>query len=226
MCGRFTVVSPADVLANYFGVAQIATSSPRFNIAPTQDVLAIRAAKNEGPEPVKLRWGLIPSWAKDIQIGSKMINARCETLSEKPAFRNAYKRRRCLIAANGFYEWVKDGKQKQPFLFRMDDFSPFAMAGLWERWQGPDKVVESCTIITTHANELLGQYHDRMPVILAPSQWNLWFNVDTPARELQTIMVPRSADEMMCYPVSKVVNKAGYDGPECIAPIEGQARLF
>lgn len=227
MCGRFTVVSPADVLADVFGLLQLSKLQPRFNIAPTQDVLAIVAGEQGGARVgVNLRWGLVPAWAKDPKIGSKMINARSETLAEKPSFRSAFKRRRCLIPANGFYEWLRSGKQRQPYLFRMDDFSPFAMAGLWEAWGSGAESIRTCTVITTRANCLLEPFHDRMPVILGPERWDTWFDANTPVTELAELFEPYPAEAMMAYAVNPKVNSVANDGPECIAPYGDQPSLF
>ncbi|MFO0898004.1 MAG: SOS response-associated peptidase [Pirellulales bacterium] len=162
MCGRFTL---RQVPHEWVKQLALPIFSPRYNIAPTQQVLAIR--QREGiREAVELRWGLIPSWADDPKIGNRLINARAETVATKPAFRQAYKRRRCLILADGFYEWQKQGKTKQPYFIHRPDDQPFAFAGLWEWWKGNVLEIASCTIITTEANELMRPLHDRMPVIL------------------------------------------------------------
>src|SRR5947207_1224429 len=184
MCGRFTLRTPLTVLAQQFlfelGDLPAETQvSPRYNIAPTQIVVAVCAGTSKR-ELALFRWRLIPSWAKDAKITSSLINARSETLAEKPAFRTAFSRRRCLILADGFYEWKKEGKQKLPYYFQLAEGQPFAFAGLWDRWRGPDgsseEAVESCTIVTTTANELCGEIHERMPVILRPSDYDLWLN--------------------------------------------------
>lgn len=182
----------------------------------------------------QLRWGLIPSWAKDIGIGAKLINARSETVAEKPAFRNAFKHRRCLIMADGFYEWQQQGKtveslashsgkfKKQPFYFRLQDAQPFGFAGLWEQWESPEgKKIASCTILTTVANELLQPIHDRMPVILSHQDYDLWLNPQVQTLEsLHHILRPYPAVEMSAYPVSTVVNNPRYNSSECIKPYQ------
>src|SRR5437667_6400831 len=179
MCGRYTLrVSPAE-LAEIFGVLQAIEWSPRYNIAPTQMVAAVRAGQTSGRELALLRWGLIPSWADNPKIGSSLINARADTVATKPAFRTALKKRRCLIPADGFYEWqaIPGQKTKQPFLIGVRDAPVFAFAGLWEHWTAPDgQPLETCTIITTDANELMQPVHNRMPVILDPSDYEHWLD--------------------------------------------------
>ncbi|MCU0491165.1 MAG: SOS response-associated peptidase [Chloroflexaceae bacterium] len=221
MCGRFTLHTSGAAVARQFELAEVPELAPRYNIAPTQDVPVVRAAE-PGRALHMLRWGLIPSWAKDASIGVKMINARAETLAEKPAFRTALARRRCLVLADGFYEWQGSAGKKQPFYFHMDDSQPFAFAGLWERWRGPnDAVVESCTIITTEANELLRTVHDRMPVILPPESYALWLDPAMhDAGPLLNLLQPFPAEEMASQPVSPLVNRVTNDGPECIAPLQ------
>jgi putative SOS response-associated peptidase YedK len=171
------------------------------NIAPTQDILAV-TEREDGREATFFKWGLIPSWAKEASIGARLINARSETVAEKPAFRQAFKHRRCVIPADGFYEWQKTERGKQPFFFRMRDEQPFGFAGLWERWEGEGRVVNSCTILTTKANEVLRPVHDRMPVILHPADYKLWLAAD--ARELDLVrelLRHFPAEEMTGYPV-------------------------
>ncbi|HEY9656670.1 MAG TPA: SOS response-associated peptidase, partial [Crinalium sp.] len=177
MCGRFSLTQSANALAETFQLETLPEWTPRYNVAPTQAVLAIAAAPAHSRQVRLFRWGLVPSWAKDLTIGAKLINARAETVAEKPSFRVAFKQRRCLILADGFYEWHRiDRKTKQPYYFQLADRQPFAFAGLWERWQGDDTVVETCTILTTQANELLQPIHDRMPVILAPEEYDRWLD--------------------------------------------------
>ena len=163
------------------------------------------------------RWGLIPSWAKDPGIGSKLINARAETAAEKPSFRSAFKHRRCLIPATGFYEWGKTDSVKQPFFIRMQDTKPFAFAGLWERWHGTnDSNIDSCTILTTEANDVLSTLHNRMPVILDPDAYELWLNTDK--ARLKRLMKPYRSEPLTVYPVSTYVNKPQNDDLKCIEP--------
>src|SRR3954447_18100484 len=200
MCGRFTLRTPLTVLAEQFlfelGELPAETQvSPRYNVAPTQTVAAVRADSSGKRQLALLRWGLIPSWAKDAKIASSLINARSETLAEKPAFRTALARRRCLILADGFYEWKKEGKQKLPYYFQLAGGQPLAFAGLWDRWRGPEasgeEAVESCTIVTTTANELCGEFHDRMPVILRPTDYEVW--LDPAVRESERVLPLLSA---------------------------------
>ena len=221
MCGRFTLTDPDADLAVQFNLPEIPNLAPRYNIAPTQPVAAVRVAANSSiREMVLLRWGLIPFWAKDPSIGARMINARSETVAEKPAFRAAFKRRRCLVIADGFYEWQKQNGTKQPFFIRLHDARPFAFAGLWEIWEGPDaNPVESCTLLTTQPNELLRVVHNRMPVILQPKDYQLWLDpeIQEPKR-LQPLLKPYSAEEMEAYAVSRYVNSPDNDDPKCIDP--------
>ncbi|XGW00564.1 MAG: SOS response-associated peptidase [Leptolyngbya sp. BL-A-14] len=229
MCGRFSLTVPAATLAESFQLDALPEWMPRYNIAPTQTVAAIampparspnvRSPNIHLPHVRLLRWGLVPSWAKDLTIGAKLINARAETVAEKPSFRTAFKQRRCLILADGFYEWQRlDRKTKQPYYFQLASQQPFAFAGLWERWQGDDDVVETCTILTTEANELLQPVHDRMPVILAPESYEQWLAPTTAAETLQRLLHPYDADGMKGYPVSTTVNSPVHDSPECVAP--------
>src|SRR5215216_4713323 len=172
MCGRYTLRTPVDTLAEAFEIEEYPSSiTPSYNIAPTQEVAAV-VEEDEKRKLEMLRWGLIPSWAKDPAIGNKMINARAETVAEKPSFRSAFKVRRCLILADGFYEWQKTDNGKQPYYIKMQDGSPFAFAGLWEIWQNGEEI-RSATIITTDANDLMNEIHHRMPVILPPEDYGL-----------------------------------------------------
>lgn len=172
----------------------------------------------------RLRWGLIPSWAKDPAIASKLINARAETLAEKPSFRSAFKQRRCLVVADGFFEWQKQQGKKQPFYFRLQHSQPFGFAGLWEKWRTPaGEEITSCTIVTTAANELLQPIHDRMPVILAPQDYDLWLDPqEQKPQALQHLLSPYPASQMTAYPVSTLVNSPKHNNPECIIPIPEQ----
>ena len=173
MCGRFALLTPGQELAAQFGVTLAIAVAPRYNIAPTQPVLAVRLAHDgETREATSLRWGLIPSWSKDVSIGSRLINARSETAAEKPSFRAAFKRRRCLIPASGFYEWQRRNGGKQPVYIHSTEGAAFGLAGLWETWQAPDGgAIESCTILTTTPNEMMAPIHNRMPVIIEPPSW-------------------------------------------------------
>ncbi|HXD08449.1 MAG TPA: SOS response-associated peptidase [Anaerolineales bacterium] len=221
MCGRFTLtVNPADLQDAFSNYSFPEKFAPRFNIAPSQPVLAI-------PNDDKFKadfyvWGLIPMWAKDPSIGSRLINARGETLAEKPSFRGGYKYKRCLILADGFYEWKAFGekKSKTPYFIHMKDRKPFAMAGLWDTWEGPDgSSIKTCTIITTQPNELMALIHDRMPVILHPRDYAKWLDPAPQTPEnLQPLIKPFSADDMSAYPVSTLVNKTTNDKPELVVP--------
>jgi putative SOS response-associated peptidase YedK len=206
-------------VAKQFQLAEVPDLTPRYNIAPTQQVAVVRASAN-GNTLHMLRWGLIPSWSKDSSASARMINARSETAAEKPAFRAAFKQRRCLIPANGFFEWQGKGRQKQPFYFQLDDGQLFAFAGLWEAWKGPDGLVETCTILTTNANDVLQPIHDRMPVIIDPANYALWLNssLHDPG-PLQDLLRPYPSEAMRTYPVSTVVNKPANETPQCVAPL-------
>ena len=261
MCGRFTLTTPVDTLRAVFQIADAPhlgsletpegfDVSGRYNIAPTQPVATVlnAAFPDAHRRLAMLRWGLVPAWAKDPAIGNRMINARAETAADKPAFRDAFRVRRCLILADGFYEWQRIGARKQPFYIHRLDDRPFAFAGLWERWIAPSAApspsrgihaargdargeprgseegwgapaVESCTILTTEPNELLRPIHDRMPVILDSADFDAW--LDPSPRDvarLQPLLRPYPADELDAYPVGTYVNRPEHDGPECVRP--------
>lgn len=222
MCGRFTLSQTAEAIYQTFHVNKIPDLEPQYNIAPTQMVAAVlHNPETKQREFQKLRWGLIPSWAKDLGMGAKLINARAETAAEKPAFRSAFKHRRCLVVADGFYEWqTKEGK-KQPFYFHLKEGKPFGFAGLWEQWRSPQgEEITSCTILTTKCNELLEPIHERMPVILQPQDYSLWLDpqVQTP-EPLQQLLHPYPSEAMMAYPVTTVVNSPKHNSPDCIKPL-------
>ena len=226
MCGRFTLSQTAEALAQTFHV-QIPDFEPQYNIAPTQMVLAVLYNPETKKRTLKqLRWGLIPSWAKDPGMGAKLINARAETVAEKPAFRSAIKQRRCLIVADGFYEWQQQAGKKQPFYFRLQNGQAFGFAGLWEHWKSSETQISSCTILTTWSNELLQPIHDRMPVILKQQDYDLWLDpqVQTP-EPLQQLLHPYPTEAMTAYPVSTIVNSPKHNTPECIMPISGTNQL-
>ncbi len=217
MCGRFTQSKTAAAIARSFDLDEVPDWQPRYNIAPTQAVPTISHASNPSGRQFRLlRWGLVPSWAKDLAMGAKLINARAETVAEKPSFRSALKQRRCLVLADGFYEWQRVNGKKQPYYFRVGEGEPFAFAGLWERWQGDGTVVETCTIITTQANELLQAIHDRMPVILPAKTYDVWLDPTTPTPQLQNLLQPFDAAIMQGYPVSTMVNSPTKDTAECV----------
>ena len=221
MCGRFTLTSDMDILLYRFAVGMPADFNylPRYNIAPTQPVLGV-VYENEQKTLKNFRWGLIPSWAKDMKFGSKMINARSETLSEKPSFKHLVKRQRCLIPADGFYEWIQTSIPKQPVYIGLKSNEPFAFAGLWDQWQSPAETIYSCTIITTAANSLIQSVHHRMPVILTPKQEEIWLNPEIQQySELAPLFQPYPSDAMEMFPVSLLVNSPRNDSPECIQPI-------
>ncbi len=200
----------------------------RYNIAPTQDVSVIRQS-DAGRQLSLMHWGLIPFWATDPSVGSRMINARCETAAEKPAFRVPMRSRRCLVAADGFLEWRKEGKKKQPFYFRRRDDQPFAFAGLWDRWTkgGQAEEIDSCTILTTDADELVRPLHDRMPVILSPKDYDAWLNPgETDPAALRYLFEPYPAEELVAYPVNPVVNNVRSDSPSCLEELEANRELF
>jgi putative SOS response-associated peptidase YedK len=222
MCGRFTLTIDPNHLQEAFPWAVIPNDlNPRYNIAPSQLVAVI---PNTGDNVLSMyKWGLIPSWSKDPSIGDRMINARAETLAEKPSFRNAFRRRRCMILADGFYEWkqISGSKIKQPVYIRFKDDRPFAFAGLWELWTSPDgSEIRSCTIITTQPNSIVEPIHNRMPVILSPEAYSQWLNPeDQPAAQLNELLKPYPSDEMVAFPVSKLVNSPQYDSPDLIRPV-------
>jgi putative SOS response-associated peptidase YedK len=221
MCGRFALIDPADQLAMQFDLPAISDLTPRYNIAPTQPVLAVRQAQSNGTrEWALLRWGLIPSWSKDVAIGNRLINARGETVAEKPSFRAAFKRRRCLIPASGFYEWQKQGKSKQPIYVTPANDEAFALAGLWESWQGANgSELETCTIVTTTPNELMAPIHNRMPVIVAPEDYDTWLHSEPePSLGLHLIR-PYPSELMRVTAVSTYVNNPRNEGPQCVEPV-------
>jgi putative SOS response-associated peptidase YedK len=210
MCGRFTLHTSSSELVRVFQLIRPPTDVVvRWNIAPTQQVLAVRQSE-QGREPVWMRWGLIPSWAKDAKIGNSLINARAETISEKPSFRTAFKRRRCLVIADGFYEWSKFEKAKVPYLIKLRSRSTFAFAGLWEQWKEPTgDWIESTTIITTNPNSLMASIHDRMPVILPSERYDEWLNVSTQdVQQLQKLLIPYPPEDMETEKVSSAINNA------------------
>ena len=222
MCGRFTLTADPSELKDAFPDITIPTEiTARYNIAPSQPIAVI---PNTGENKLDFFvWGLIPFWAKDPKIGNRMINARSETLAEKPSFKNAYRRRRCLIPANGFYEWrkVPGSKVKIPTYIRLISGKPFAFAGLWENWNSPNgSQILSCTIITTQPNDLVERIHNRMPVILPQEAYTRWLTPsELPPTALNDLLVPYPADEMEAFPVSRTVNSPSNDSPACIQPV-------
>ena len=229
MCGRFTLIAWDEIERRFLPIGsgmeiiceRSADAGPeRYNIAPTQDVITIT---NDGEANVAqfMRWGLVPSWAKDISIGSRMINARAETLAERPSFRSAFRRRRCLVVADSFYEWKRDGRTRTPMRISLESGELFGFAGLWESWDSPDgRRILSCTIVTTKANDFIAPIHDRMPVILSQDAEPVWLAPDIQDTDaLSELLTPYPSDLMSAYEVSSVVNSAANDVPECIAPV-------
>lgn len=222
MCGRFTQRKPKEVIAKQFGVDVDDELEPRFNVAPTQRVAAVRAAQGGGGrEFVPLKWGLIPSWAKDASMGAKLINARSETVTEKPSFREAFKRRRAIIPADSIFEWRRTEGRKQPYYFQMRDGSLFGFAGLWDSWRNEEgDVVETCSILTTGANDIFRPVHERMPVVLHPESYDEWLSDDPRGVEsLKELLRPYPSSEMIAYPVSPGVNSPQNQGEELIEQI-------
>lgn len=221
MCGRFTLTIDPDELRQALPWLQIPDPlAPRYNIAPSQPVAVVR---NDGKNQLDhVIWGLVPSWTKDISKVKAMINARSETVLEKPFFRSAFRYRRCLILADGFYEWLQipDSKSKTPFYIRLQSGAPFAMAGLWESWNAPDgSHLLTCAILTTQPNALMQSIHNRMPVILPASAYQTWLQPgDAPLAELQALLKPFPAEQMEAWPVSRLVNSPANNVPECVAP--------
>jgi putative SOS response-associated peptidase YedK len=223
MCGRYTLASttPAQLRAR-FPLGESVAIAQRFNVAPGDDVLAV-VMREGGPTGALLRWGLVPPWADDPKVGYKMINARAETVEDKPAYRNPFQRGRCLIVADGFYEWTRD-ERRQPFHVTRGDGAPFAFAGIRTAWRDPrepeSELLRSCAIVTTAANAKIQHIHSRMPVILDPADEEEWLDPHTPPGRLQQMLHPLAVDLTHARPVSKAVNDARYDGPECLAPAE------
>ena len=223
MCGRFTLRAPASVVAQQLGLLEVPLLEPRYNVAPSQTVAAVLVAAAAGAprrELAWLRWGLVPAWAADASIGNRLINARAETAADKPAFRAAFRRRRCLVVADGFYEWQRLERGKQPYFFRLRDDRPFGFAALWEAWERAGQArIESCTLLTTTANELVRPVHDRMPVILPPSAYERWLD---PAVEdagaLLPLLAPYASEQMTATAVGALVNSPSHEDPRCIEP--------
>jgi putative SOS response-associated peptidase YedK len=226
MCGRFTLTTPLEGLRDLFGFEERPNFAPRANIAPTQDVLAVRADAGRARHAAMLRWGLVPGWAKDLSIGARMINARAETVREKPAFRRAFAKRRCLIAADGFYEWqAREAGPKQPYRVARRDGGPFAFAGLWEKWRDPSdegaSVVETCTILTTAASALLEPIHHRMPVMFFnEADFDAWLGTELGEQQAAELFSPREPSPLVVYPVSTKVNRVANDDLSLIEPVE------
>ena len=221
MCGRFTRKESFQHLADLLGLPIPPPLASRYNIAPSQLVTCVRSNLETGDyEFVELQWGLVPSWANDPRIGHKLINARAETVAEKPAFRHAFRQQRCLVLADGFYEWKREGKRKQPYYIRLKDHQVFAFAGLWEHWEKQEPAIESCSLITIHANTVLEPIHDRMPVVLPVHAYTSWLDPKLKnAVYLSGLLEPYEPAEMEAYPVSLMVNNPKNDQPECVLPM-------
>lgn len=220
MCGRFTQRHKAEEVVERFEVdPDDLIAQPRYNIAPSQTLAAVR--QGEGRELFACRWGLIPFWAKDPAIGNRMINARAETLAEKPSFRRAFAARRCLIPADGFYEWQKQGKgASRPFYIRLRDDRLFGFAGLWEEWKSPEgEVVTTCAIITVEPNELMAGIHNRMPAILKPEHEAAWLDRSNDIPAVSNLLQPYPSELMEAYEISRAVNNPRFDDPACIEPV-------
>jgi putative SOS response-associated peptidase YedK len=222
MCGRFTQTATPAIIAEQFGVAAPSLFQLRYNIAPSQPIAVIRIEPDSTTRTiVMLRWGLIPSWAKDPKMGNQCINAKAETVAEKPSFRSAFKNRRCLVVATGFYEWQVQGRTKQPMWIGLQSQRPFAFAGLWEQWKPADgEPLETCTIITTEPNGLMAQIHNRMPVILGPAFYDQWLDPTfQPIESLKALLRPYPGEELIAYPVSTLVNNPRHDVPQCLETV-------
>jgi putative SOS response-associated peptidase YedK len=225
MCGRYAMFAPPDEIARIFRlpkeeVHRIFDFGPRYNVAPSDMVPAVRIAEDRsGREPALLRWGLVPHWASSNEVSARTINARAETLADKPAFRDPFRSRRCLVVTTGFYEWQKLPGRKQPHFICLPNNEPFAFAGLWDRWEGRGGPTESCTIVTTDANRTLRRIHERMPVVLEPADYDVWLDVELrDRRQLLPLLKPFPDERLTCYPVSTAVNKPENDIPECVEP--------
>ena len=227
MCGRFVLTTPGEMLAKYFGLSRAPQLQPRYNIAPTQPVAAVRSDSDGELHCAMLRWGLIPDWAADPSVGNRMINSRVETVAEKPAFRDAFRRRRCLVMADGFYEWKRCNGGKQPYYVGFDARRPFGLAGLWESWRPRHSTaelgtssIETCALITVPANDRVAPIHDRMPAILEPADHAAWLD---PARQESTkllpLLRPHSEVGMVAFAVSRLVNDPRNDDPACLQPL-------
>lgn len=223
MCGRYVLKTPGPELARIFGLDEYPDLAPRYNIPPGTDIPVIRHSPEGKRVMHLLRWGLVPHWAKDPAIGAKLNNARAESVLEKPSFGDAFRRRRCLIPADGFYEWKSEGKLKLPYFISLRSGQPLAMGGVWESWRAPDgSVVRSCAVLTTGPNAVMEPIHDRMPVIVAPEQWQAWLT--EPAEAVMSLLAPPSPEPMQAWPVSRRVSRTVEDAPDLIEPLaEGEA---
>ncbi|TXH38761.1 MAG: SOS response-associated peptidase [Rhodospirillaceae bacterium] len=222
MCGRYVFISNVDAIKQLFLFDNLPNLAPRYNIAPTQQIPIVRST-GDGREMVNVRWGLLPFWLKEAPKGPPVINAKAEGIEAKPMFRAAIAKRRCLVPADGFYEWKGPKDDKQPYLIRLATRTPFAFAGVWERWKSPEGEIDSAAILTCEPNSLMAEIHNRMPVILDPSEFDAWLSDKTPQAEIGGMIDPFPAEQMRAEPVSKAVNSVKNVGPECIEPLEAGA---
>jgi putative SOS response-associated peptidase YedK len=230
MCARFQFAPPEDWMEE-LGLTTAPEVAPRYNIAPSQDVLAVRRERTGSRQARLLRWGLVPSWAPDPDVGSGLINARAESVALRTAFRESFRQRRCLVPAQGFYEWKKFGRAREPWLIRLRDGHTFAFAGLWDRWTRAESPIESCALVTTTANALVAPIHDRMPVILDRADYARWLDPDASEADLRALLQPFPPGAMEAFAVSTRVNSTEAEGPELMRPVPpepdpGQGRLF
>jgi putative SOS response-associated peptidase YedK len=229
MCNRYRLTHPQHDLAERFLARNEIDDAPRYNIAPTQPVIIVRKEHAQKSRHfTTMRWGLIPHWAKDASIGTRTLNARSETVTKLPAFRESIFTKRCLVPADGFYEWRKMGSVKQPYCFEVGEGEIFAFAGLWDEWRSPEgEVIESCTILTTTPNRLVADMHDRMPVIVPPDKYDVWLDPDvTDFNAIKDILKPYDADQMRRYPVSTRLNNSKNEGADAAAPVALDTALF
>lgn len=232
MCGRFSLATAGPIVAEIFAIddpdpAVMADWRARYNIAPSQPAIVIRAAGDGKRQLGMLRWGLIPRWAKDPKAGPAPINARADTVAAKPMFKGLLARRRCIVPADGFYEWKTEGRKKLPVYFQMRDRRPFGLAGLWEQWKGGDQTIESFTLLTTEPNDLVETVHDRMPAILPPEAYSEWLDPGlSDSERLLSLLGPFPADRMTAVPVGTRVNSPAFDDPACIEPAGQQGSLL
>ncbi len=227
MCGRYSITTPLESVRRLFGAeGEVPAFGPRYNATPRSAMPVVRL--DDGVRWIALlRWGLVPAWAKDPAIGDKLIHARAETVAEKPSFKAAYRARRCLVIADGFYEWRRDGRVSQPFRIEMRDGSPFAIAGLWEHWAAPGHAaLESFALLTTDANAVLAPIHNRMPVILETGHQAAWLDPSSESERLQALLRPHSPESMHAYPISRDVNNPRHDRAEILVPVPDQGRLL
>ncbi len=220
MCGRFALATEKHILEMLYQLEIRDDLEPRYNIAPGQDILALRLSPQRGDrELVNLKWGLVPFWAEEQSIGNRLTNARAETAAEKPAFRSAFKKRRVLIPAGGFYEWKSEEGAKQPYYICRLDGKPFSLAGLWERWEKGSVPLETCTILTTEPNELVAKLHNRMPVIIPPEEYESWIDPETDQHTVAGLLTTAPSEGLTAYPVSRQVNNPANDRAELLKPV-------